>query len=238
MDYNFSDRDQLRGRFAYNKYNYIDIAAQLPAFFQVLPQTSYLTTIAEYHTFSPTVTNEFRLGYNRFNQPILAGNFTFPGLNAFPNLTLDELGGLQLGPNPNAPQSTVQNLYQGADNLTWVKGNHTFKFGTDFRKSISPQTFTQRSRGDYEWSTLQDYLYDLPGRHGRTERRQPRLLRRSDLDLFVCPGPVETASELHAELWRAVRIHHGSIHDAAADDQLHRKRPRSARIYTAATAEE
>ena len=53
------------------------------------------------------------------------------------DLTFDDLGGLQLGPNPNAPQGTTQNLYQGADNVTWVRGNHTLKFGTDFRKSIS-----------------------------------------------------------------------------------------------------
>lgn len=161
MDYNISDRDQLRGRFAHNRYNYIDIAAQLPAFYQTLPQRSYVATIAEYHTFGPSLTNEFRFGYNRFTQPVPAGNFTFPGLNVFPQLTFDDLGGLQLGPNPSAPQSTVQNLYQGADNLTWIRGSHTFKFGTDFRKSISPQTFTQRSRGDYEYSLLQDYLYDL-----------------------------------------------------------------------------
>ena len=161
MDFAISDHDQLRGRFATNRYNYIDIAAQLPAFYQTLPQNSYIATIAEYHVFSPNVTNEFRLGYNRFEQPVLAGNFSFPGLTVFPQLTFDDLGGLQLGPNPNAPQSTVQNLYQGADNISWIRGNHTFKFGTDFRKSISPQTFTQRSRGDYEYSLLQDYLYDL-----------------------------------------------------------------------------
>jgi hypothetical protein len=161
MDYNFSDRDQLRGRFIMNRFNFIDIAAQLPAFFLTRPENRYLATVAEYHTFSPSVTNEFRLGYNRFTQPIPAGNFSFPGLNTFPNLTVDELGGLQLGPNPNAPQSTVQNLYQGTDNITWVKGNHTLKFGEDFRKSISPQTFTQRVRGDYEYSTLQSYVYDL-----------------------------------------------------------------------------
>jgi len=160
-DVNISDRDQVRGRVVYNKQNFIDTAAELQAFYIVRPQTAYLATIAEYHTFSPSITNEFRLGYNRFNQPIPAGNFTFPGLNVFPNLTFDELGGLQLGPNPNAPQSTVQNLYQGTDNVTWVKGNHTIKVGEDFRKSISPQTFTQRVRGDYEWSSLQDYLYDL-----------------------------------------------------------------------------
>jgi len=161
MDYNFSDRDQLRGRFATNRKSFIDIAAQLPAFFLTRPENTYLATAAWYHTFTPRVTNEFRLGYTRFTQPIPAGNFSFPGLNSFPNLTFDDLGGLQLGPNPNAPQGTTQNLYQGADNLTWVRGNHTLKFGTDLRKSISPQTFTQRSRGDYEYSYMQDYLYDL-----------------------------------------------------------------------------
>jgi len=160
MDYNFSDRDQLRGRFTTNRLSYIDIAAQLPAFFTTRNDITYLATIAHYHTFSPSVTNEFRLGYNRLSQPITAGNFQFPGLNAFPQLTFDDLGGLQLGPNPNAPQSTVQNLYQGADNITWIRGNHTFKFGADVRKSISPQTFTQRVRGDYEYSLVQDYLYD------------------------------------------------------------------------------
>jgi len=161
MDYTFSDRDQIRGRFATNRKSFIDIAAQLPAFFLARPENTYLATAAWYHIFSPRLTNEFRLGYTRFTQPIPAGDFTFPGLNAFPNLTFDDLGGLQLGPDPNAPQGTTQNLYQGTDNVTWVRGNHTFKFGTDFRKSISPQTFTQRSRGDYEYSGFADYLYDL-----------------------------------------------------------------------------
>ncbi len=35
------------------------------------------------------------------------------------------------------------------------------KFGFDGWKSISPANFLQRSRGDYEWNYLNDYLYDL-----------------------------------------------------------------------------
>ena len=65
-----------------------------------------------------------------------------------------------MGPDTNAPQFTIQNTYQVTDNLTWTKGAHTFKFGFDGRKFISPQTFTQRSRGDYEYSTLSGYLFD------------------------------------------------------------------------------
>jgi len=64
------------------------------------------------------------------------------------------------GPDPNGPQSGIQNQYQLSDNISWTRGAHTFKFGFDGWKQISPQTFTQRSRGDYEWSFLSDYLYD------------------------------------------------------------------------------
>ena len=71
------------------------------------------------------------------------------------------MGFIQVGPDPNAPQSAIQNLYQFVDNITWVKGNHTLKFGFDGRKSISPQSFTQRVRGDYEYASLSDYLTDI-----------------------------------------------------------------------------
>jgi hypothetical protein len=46
------------------------------------------------------------------------------------------------------------------DNVSVIHGNHTFKFGTDDWRMISPQSFTQRSRGDYEWNFLSDYLFD------------------------------------------------------------------------------
>ena len=63
---------------------------------------------------------------------------------------LYELGGVSIGPDGNAPQGGTQNLYQLTDNVTWVHGNHNFKFGFDGWRMISPQFFTQRSRGDYE----------------------------------------------------------------------------------------
>jgi hypothetical protein len=133
-DYNISDRDQIRGRFIYNKISFIDTTATLPVFYTTVPQKAYLVTATEYHTFSPTLTNEFRLGYNRLFQDYPAGNFKFPGLDQFPNLTIDEMS-LQVGPDPNAPQSQAQNTYQGTDNLTWTKGNHTFKVGEDFHSA-------------------------------------------------------------------------------------------------------
>ena len=45
--------------------------------------------------------------------------------------------------------------------MTWLKGNHSFKFGGDFRNLISPQGFTQRQRGDYDFNNLETLLFDL-----------------------------------------------------------------------------
>ena len=162
VDYNMSDKDQIRGRFIYNKENLLDNQAQLGTFFAPYSITYELINASEYHTFTPSVTNEFRVGFNRFDETIPAGNFAYPGLDAFPNITLFDLGnGLNVGPDGNAPQFTIQNFYQFVDNVSIVKGKHTLKVGGEYRWYISPQGFTQRSRGDYEYNGTQVYLEDL-----------------------------------------------------------------------------
>ncbi|MGC9970269.1 MAG: TonB-dependent receptor [Bryobacteraceae bacterium] len=159
VDYNISEKDSLRGRIIVVKASFIDTAASLPVFFTMTPNNNYLATFSEFHNFSPRVTNEFRLGYNRNYNVYTVGSQTFPGLDAFPNITVDELG-VNIGPDPNSPQGGVQNTYQATDNISWSKGRHSLKFGIDFHKLIAPQFFTQRARGDYEWDTLENYLTD------------------------------------------------------------------------------
>jgi Carboxypeptidase regulatory-like domain len=158
FDYNISEKDQLRGRLAWVKYNPIDTAAQLPTFWAFTPQRYWVATLSEYHNFSSNVNNEFRFGFNRYSQQFPVGNQVFPGLGTFPNLVFTDLNNVQLGPDGNAPQETIQNLYQFVDNVSWVKGKHNIRFGGEFRWIISPQTFTQRVRGDYEWNMTSDYL--------------------------------------------------------------------------------
>lgn len=160
IDYNISDKDALRGRFILNRSGAIDTNATFPAFFEIVPTNNYLVALSEYHNFTPTVINEFRAGYNRDSTQTPVGNQSFPGLDQFPNLVFNELNGLQIGPDPNAPQFGYQNTYELTDNLTWTRGAHSFKFGFDGIREISPQHFTQRSRGDYEYNYFSDYLYD------------------------------------------------------------------------------
>jgi hypothetical protein len=160
IDWNISDKDQVRGRWVYQKNDLLDTAANLPSFWTVLPVRNSLVTLSEYHNFTPSLNNELRLGFNRNTQYYTVGNQTFPGLDSFPNLQINDLQ-VQVGPDGNAPQFGVQNIYQATDNVSWIKGKHNFKFGIEGRKYISPQGFTQRARGDYEYTTFQNYLNDL-----------------------------------------------------------------------------
>jgi hypothetical protein len=159
-DYDFSAKDRFTVRDIYSQLSAIDITAELPVFFTNAPVVNHFASIQEVHTFTPSVLNEFRLGFHRSTTSLDSGNFSFPGLDSFPNIQIGDLN-LQVGPDPNGPQFAIQNTYQAIDNVSWTKGNHNFKFGTEFRKYISPQQFIQRSRGDYDYSTLDLFVRDL-----------------------------------------------------------------------------
>jgi hypothetical protein len=160
VDYTISDKDSLRVRYLFNRADGPDTTATFPAFWAVVPYRYHLATFSEFHTFSPSLSSEFRLGYNRFYNTTPAAGGNFPGLTVFPNLTIDEMS-VNIGPDPNAPQATIQNTYQGSESIIWNRAKHTVKTGFEFRDVISPQVFVQRARGDYEWSGLEGYLKDL-----------------------------------------------------------------------------
>ena len=95
-------------------------------------------------------------------------------MSVFPNITIDDLNGVNIGPDPNAPQATIQNTYQGSESIIWNRAKHTVKTGFEFRDVISPQLFVQRARGDYEWKTLGGFLQDLsPNTFGERNATAP-----------------------------------------------------------------
>jgi Carboxypeptidase regulatory-like domain/TonB-dependent Receptor Plug Domain/TonB dependent receptor len=121
---------------------------------------------SENHVFSPSLTNEFRFGYNW-------GVFNFQQPNAFdPNLA----SSLGLGPLPSTlkpgqyglPLGYVngtiqqwgssgisresQNVYQILDNVTKVWGNHSLKFGASFQAVRFYYIYAQSDRGEYHWN--------------------------------------------------------------------------------------
>ena len=161
LDYNIAAHDSLRVRYVYNREDGTDTAATFTSFFGAQPTRLHLATINEVHTFTANLSNEFRIGFNRLFSQTPVPPIAFPGLSAFPNLVFGDLNNVNLGPDPNAPQATIQNLYQAVDSLTYVKGRHTMNFGVEGRKYIAPALFVQRVRGDYEYKALTTFLNDI-----------------------------------------------------------------------------
>ena len=159
IDWNISDKDQVRGRYVYSNSTGIDFNAALPVFFQPSPAVANSGSISEFHNFSSTMENELRVSFRRYTNNIGAGPYKFPGLDAFPNLTFDDLG-LQIGPDPNTPSGEIANNLGIQENLTKTMGRHTIKAGYQFSDVILTGTFVQRARGDYDYNNLEQYLLD------------------------------------------------------------------------------
>ena len=98
-------------------------------------------------TISPTVLNELRAGFNRdyaHSDPIglklgesLASQYGLNGIPAGPNdagIPPININGLvRLGSSPWRPQFQISQTWQILDNLSWLKGDHSYKFGYEYR---------------------------------------------------------------------------------------------------------
>ncbi len=98
---------------------------------------------------SPSVLNELRLGFNRdfaHSDPIglklgqsLASQYGLTGVPSGPNsagIPPININGLtRLGSSPWRPQFQISQVWQILDNLSWLKGGHSFKFGYESRHS-------------------------------------------------------------------------------------------------------
>jgi len=99
-------------------------------------------------TLSNAVVNEVRGGWNRdyaHSDPIgvalgtsLAPNYGLTGIPVTPNtagIPPIDINGLQrLGTAPWRPQYQIAQVWEFVDNLTWLKGSHSFKFGYEYHK--------------------------------------------------------------------------------------------------------
>jgi hypothetical protein len=153
QDFQFG-RHRISGRFQYSRERGI-VAGSLPVseFNSPAIFDTRRLTWSDAWTVSSRVVNEFRLGYLHVigpNQPV--GNIPAPsGTDVFGNYTIKELS-LDIGPSANFPQGSKGNTYQAADNVTYVRGRHTLKFGVDVRDIIRGGGFLPRARGDFSWT--------------------------------------------------------------------------------------
>ncbi|HKQ99075.1 MAG TPA: TonB-dependent receptor [Pyrinomonadaceae bacterium] len=120
---------------------------------QKLRDTTIAANIAS--TLSNTMVNEARFQFGRRDA-------TFD--SQVPSVALQISGAAFIGSNPFSPVDRVEDRIQFADNLNWVKGNHTFKFGGDVNLVDIDATFELNFPGLFNFGTfaLQPVITGLP----------------------------------------------------------------------------
>ena len=154
VDHKIGDNDNLTGRYISNKETDANINGTNNNFGAVFAGNQNIfdqnLALSETHVFGPAVLNEFRFSYIR-------RNLQFPEND--PNSPTATIGGLfTVGGLANFPQGRVQNSYQYADTLSWLRGRHSFKFGTDIRRIQLFNLAAFDSKGTFGFNNLQDFV--------------------------------------------------------------------------------
>jgi hypothetical protein len=145
VDYNFSSKDSIFGRYLSDKANLTEPfgggnpgGGPLNFWTEFGHSHNQFTTAEERHLISPTLVNLFRISFTRqvssARQPgVVTVNGTEP-LQFFPNMGFGD-GGVQitglsnLGEDLTIPFNQNQNRFTEADDLLWTKGAHSLRFG-------------------------------------------------------------------------------------------------------------
>ncbi len=144
---------------------------------------SYLSEnfmLSETHTFSSSLVNEFRFGFNWGNDSNLQYNYNNDisaslGLGGVPFNSGPENGGLPsttisglttFGAHGNDPAHEGMNVYQIIDNVTKILGNHSLKMGITAMPGRWYSTNDSNPRGSYNYTGTYTQVSGLGGPSG------------------------------------------------------------------------
>jgi len=163
MDFVESSKSQWFGRYSWGDENQASQGLSTSG-------TKIITNYEQYmgsntRTFRPNLVNEARFGYNRFFNSIgtlLAFNTDVVsglGINGFsggtpvtwgiPNIVFTGDNFSAIGDSTEGPYANSNNTLQFIDNLSWIHGRHTFRFGGEFMRQNYNQVGNQFARGQF-----------------------------------------------------------------------------------------
>ena len=152
IDYQLTPKDLLTGRYYIDDVPQVGYgngsgAALSTSWLSDLPTRFQNTTLGEVHTFSPRLLNDFRFSYVRSAFGLFPRiNFSLAGLgygvntgNAFSKYGLSPDSQISVGgafsAYPGAPTRDIIPTTHIADNVSWVKGNHSVNAGIEIYKN-------------------------------------------------------------------------------------------------------
>jgi Carboxypeptidase regulatory-like domain/TonB dependent receptor len=144
MSHHIGPKDELHGYYAHQHDKRKEPNLQgnnVPGFGDAREGSRQIGTFNEIHTFGPTVVNEARLGFNRIFitfAPLASIDPASVGLGSIaapsiPQFSISSVG-VNFGGPGGFPQGRGDTTFVLSDTLSWLKGNHSFHFGGEFRR--------------------------------------------------------------------------------------------------------
>ena len=149
----------------------------------VTPTRVQLVSISYVSTITPSITNEARLGWNRFAEGFFPEDRSFdpssihldtvgsgtpnagnPYNFGLPVMTVS--GFPQLGSDKADPRQRVDTNWHYIDGISWKAGKNDIKFGYEYRRTSISQFFNRNFRGRLAFDSLEDFLAGIPGSGG------------------------------------------------------------------------
>ena len=164
IDHNFSDKDRIYGRFSWVEAP----ASPAPIYpnetvdFRASNQerSNLVTTIDWSHSFTPTIINDFRYTYGKrlFTTRGLGTGSGLNGQLGVPNVdpeffaTVNLTGYTRLGAGNQERIQTPIATTQIMNSTSVFSGNHTFKFGMEYRYSRNQDDFNSAAGGNFSFN--------------------------------------------------------------------------------------
>jgi hypothetical protein len=170
VDHNLSNKEQITGRYAFAQSDQVfpfgspggfGTGSRLPQFAQTSPARVQLVSASLLSTLSTSKINEVRFGYSRYRTSFsdLDANFDPAsislnfgtgklGLPEFDFTNIENLGAIGF----SVPRGRTSGTYQILDNLTWLHGRNTFKFGGEFRRAAIDNFNDNLERGIFQFT--------------------------------------------------------------------------------------
>lgn len=161
MDFNESPNSQWFGRYSWGDENILNTALRLNGF-------QVLTNVEQYagsnvRVLSPSLVNEARFGYTRFYNSAgrelafkrdVVSELGIPGLKSgppetwgIPSISILNFSGF--GDDSEGPYTNNNRTIQFIDNVSWVRGRHSIRFGGELRREQYNQVGNQFARGSF-----------------------------------------------------------------------------------------
>ncbi|MBK9152956.1 MAG: TonB-dependent receptor [Chloracidobacterium sp.] len=143
VDHRLTDKQSMFYRFSYQGNESPNDQVAVPARTDLSGgnfNTNKLYSFVANHTYNvrPNMLNQVIFHFQDFKNEILG---------VTDGQTLNFPGGITIGQNANVPQATEERKFQFRDDFSWIKGDHTMKFGMNYIHTILGGYFYFGTRG-------------------------------------------------------------------------------------------